>query len=86
MVNKAGRIIAGQVTDVAEEHLIVYQYDVRGVYYTSTQDIRTLTPFAPHDPWKMLGPITVKYDPNNPANSIIVCEHWSAISMKKEQR
>ena len=86
MVNKSGRIIAGQVTDVAQEYLVVYQYDVRGVYYSSTQDIRTLKPFAPQDPWQMLGPVTIKYDPNNPANSTIVCEHWSAISMKKEQR
>jgi hypothetical protein len=30
-----------------------------------------------------LGPVSVKYDPRNPANSIVVSEEWSGLRLGK---
>ncbi len=82
-INAAGRIIAGELTDIVNTNLLVYNYDVHGVHYTSTQDTAELSSLLPEDPWQLLGPVSVKFDPRNPANSIIVCEQWSGISRKR---
>ena len=60
------------------ENLLFYSYDVRGVGYTASQDIATLKRYMPAD-LSMLGHVSVKYDPRNPANSIVVAEQWSGL-------
>jgi len=37
----------------------------------------------PADRMSMVGPASVKYDPRNPANSIVLCEQWSGLRGKK---
>jgi hypothetical protein len=61
-----------------QEDLLVYSYAVRGVEYTASQDISRLKMFLPDDV-ASLGPICVKYDPRNPANSIVLAEEWSGL-------
>ena len=53
-----------------------YSYDVRGVEYTASQDISRFT--VPTG-FFGLGAVCVKYDPRNPANSIVVAEEWSGL-------
>lgn len=73
---------AGQVGDAnlleIRGDLLVYSYAVRGVEYTASQDISSLQAFVPDDV-ALLGHILVKYDPRNPANSIVVAEGWSGL-------
>jgi len=57
---------------------LFYSYTVRGAQYTAAQDISDVRDRLPSDAAGILGAATVKYDPANPANSILVSEEWSA--------
>ena len=61
------------------ENLLFYSYGVRGVEYTATQDVSALRAMLPSDPTAVNSVVFVKYDPRNPANSIILCEDWSGL-------
>jgi hypothetical protein len=61
------------------DHLVFYSYDVRGVEYTASQDISALRGLLPSDPSAVNGVVYVKYDPRNPANSMILSEDWSGL-------
>ncbi len=63
----------------ADGAVAIYSYLVRGVEYTASQDLSGLQVRLPPDPWSMIGPASVKYDPRNPANSIVVSEKWTGI-------
>ncbi len=82
-VNTVGRICDGSIERLAEDsaarRVIYYNYSVRGVSYSAAQDV---TPLAGHiNPERCLEgfPASIKYDPQNPSNSIVVCELWSGI-------
>ena len=77
-VNQFGRIGDATITEVAE-NTIFYEYSVRGVVYTASQDISTLREHIPTDPDRLIGPVGLKYSTANPANSIIICEEWSGL-------
>lgn len=77
-LNRAGKMADAMVLDV-QETTIQYSYDVRGVEYTATQDISALQDRLPAYRLSVAGPAAVKYDPRNPANSIVLCEHWSGL-------
>ena len=66
--------------DLIEIHetSLVYSYAVRGVEYTAAQDISALRTLLPQD-LAALGPVLVKYDPRNPANSIVLAEEWNGL-------
>jgi hypothetical protein len=61
------------------ENLVFYSYDVRGVEYIASQDVSTLRALLPSDPSAVNGVVYMKYDPRNPANSMIVSEDWSGL-------
>lgn len=63
------------------ENLIFYSYDVRGVEYTASQDVSHLKPHLPTE-FSVSGPVSVRYDARNPANSIVVAEQWSGLRAK----
>jgi hypothetical protein len=83
-LSNMGRITDGTVVDfreVGEDNsspmrLLIYSYDVGGVSYECSQDVSALR--RPFDVQAcQLGlPASVKYDPQNPANSIVVAEDW----------
>jgi hypothetical protein len=77
-VNATGRLGDAEITDV-EGNSVFYSYSVRGVAYTAAQDISRLKEFLPDHPERLIGPVLFKYAPQNPANSIIVCEDWSGL-------
>jgi hypothetical protein len=61
------------------EHVAFYTYDIAGVEYSACQDLAGLEPLLPADRWSTIGPACIKYDPRNPANSIVLCEGWSGL-------
>lgn len=66
---------------VVEIHgeLLLYSYAVRGVVYTASQDLSALQAHLPPHLTAIVGPVLVKYDARNPANSIILAEEWSGL-------
>jgi len=77
-VNQFGRIGDATITEV-QDNIIFYEYSVRGVIYTASQDISQLREHIPTDPDRLIGPVGLKYSTSNPANSIIICEEWSGL-------
>jgi hypothetical protein len=67
------------------EDLIIYAYVVRGVEYTASQDVFLLKDQVPSD-LSQLAAMSVRYDPRNPANSIVVAEQWSGLHLSEPKR
>ena len=78
LVNQYGRLGDAMITEVSGDTLY-YSYSIRGVVYTTSQDISQLKQVLPDEPERLIGPVTLKYTPRNPANSIVVCENWSGL-------
>ena len=78
-VNSKGRLGDATITD-ADADTIYYSYSVSGVSYTASQDISQLHDLIHTDLQRLIGrPVSIKYFPRIPANSIIVCEEWSGL-------
>jgi hypothetical protein len=77
-VHARGKMGEARITEV-REHLVFYSYEVRGVEYIASQDLSALTALLPPDPAVVNGMVYMKYDPRNPANSIVLCEEWSGM-------
>ncbi len=77
MLVATGKINDANLIDLSDE-LLMYSYSVRGVLYTASQDISRLKAFLPGD-LSGLGHVCVKYDPRNPANSIVLAEEWTGL-------
>src|ERR1035437_494519 len=80
---RCARLVAtGKISDATlveiRENLVFYSYAVRGVEYTASQDISGLVVKAALD-FSGISAMSVKYDPRNPANSIVVAEEWSGL-------
>jgi hypothetical protein len=81
-IHREGKIGNGQIIDVVTEpetSSIVYSYSVAGVVYTASQDVTDLQDKLPADRMSMVGAISVKFVPRNPANSIVLCEEWTGL-------
>jgi hypothetical protein len=78
VVNQQGRLGDALLMEASSESL-VYQYDIQGVIYNASQDVQHLSAYLPEQPDRLIGPVNIKYMVRNPANSIVVCEHWSGI-------
>jgi len=78
-VNLNGRLADATILEFSED-AIVYEYSVRGITYTASQDISKLRELIPGDPQRLIGqPASLKYSSQNPANSILLCEEWSGL-------
>jgi glutamine synthetase adenylyltransferase len=60
------------------DDLVFFSYAVRGVEYTASQDVSRLAQRVPSD-LSAMGAVSVKYDPRNPANSIVIAEEWTGL-------
>ena len=76
-----GKLGGGEIVEVQDHHLS-YLYDVRGVTYNTSQDVSTLQEQLPVDRWSIVGAVGVKYDPRNPANSIVISEAWTGLRQR----
>lgn len=83
-----GRITDGTVIDVHElpqnggHHaavLLIYKYDVAGVSYECSQDVTYLRQWINLHSCRLGLPTSVKYDPHNPGNSLVVSESWMGL-------
>ena len=85
-----GRICDGTVLDVQEisangrgsTQLLIYSYDVGGVSYEASQDVTHLRQIADIESCKLGLPSSVRYDPRNPGNSIVISESWTGLRTK----
>lgn len=71
-----GKMGDASLVDMRDGHLF-YTYAVRGVEYTASQDVSALGEVMPPQPSLGAAHILVKFDPRNPANSIVIAEDWS---------
>jgi len=82
---RAALVAHGKMGDATlvevRDNLLFYSYDVRGVGYTASQDVAQLRSYLPVE-FSVSGPIAVRYDARNPANSIVVSEQWSGLRGK----
>jgi hypothetical protein len=77
-INQHRRTIEGFLNETGED-VLYYHYEQAGVEYSTSQDVSSLRSLLPADTARFIGPVSVKYDPRNPANSIIICEDWSGL-------
>ena len=77
-VNQYGRLGDALITEVADQ-TIFYSYSLSGVVYTASQDVSELKEMLPDEPERLVGQVSFKYIPRNPANSILMCEQWSGL-------
>ena len=78
MINRIGRMSDAMLTD-AQPDTLYYLYSVNGVDYNASQDVSALRDRVPVEPSLLVGHVTLKYAPRNPANSIVLCEEWSGL-------
>ena len=86
-LNQIGRITDGTVIDVQElafdnqrsATMLIYQYDVAGVSYEASQDVTYLRQWINLHSCRLGLPTSVKYDPQNPGNSLVVSEGWMGL-------
>jgi hypothetical protein len=62
--------------------VVFYSYLVRGVEYTASQDIVLLRERLPAE-LAIDCAVSIKYDPRNPANSVVLAENWSGLRAAK---
>jgi hypothetical protein len=83
-----GRITDGTVIDVQElandtpvrsATLLIYKYDVAGVSYECSQDVTYLRHWINLHSCRLGLPTSVKYDPHNPGNSLVISESWMGL-------
>ena len=84
----SGRITDGTVIDVQElavengHHpavMLIYKYDVAGVSYECSQDVTYLRHWINLHSCRLGLNTSVKYDPQNPGNSLVVSENWMGL-------
>lgn len=87
MLVQSGRIVDGMLLDVCEVktddgrslNMLMFSYRIGGVDYECSQDITLLSSVV--DPAQVRAgfPCSVRYQPGNPQNSIVVAEGWSGL-------
>jgi hypothetical protein len=86
-ISENGRITDGAVIDVNEMNvnggdeiqLLVYRYAVAGVSYEASQDVTSLRHRVDLHSCRSGLMTSIKYDPTNPGNSIVIAENWSGL-------
>jgi hypothetical protein len=92
LLDTVGRITDGNVLDVQESYteigpgkepkfheLLIYQYEIAGVEYHCSQDVTRLRQWINLHSCRLGLLTSVKYDPQNPGNSIVISEHWNGL-------
>ncbi len=86
-LDRIGRITDGTVIDVQEmpavadrtATFLIYQYDVAGVSYEASQDVTYLRQLINLHSCRLGLPTSVRFDPQNPGNSIVLSERWMGL-------
>jgi hypothetical protein len=67
------------IVDLRPRHLVTYSYAISGVTYHTAQDITGLEGQIRFERLVAGQPASVKYDPSNPSDSILVADDWSGL-------
>jgi hypothetical protein len=94
-LSQSGRLVDGMLLDICDVEMpghkkkdpprtltmLLYHYRIGGVDYECSQDITQLREIL--DPAQVRAgfPCTVRYQPGNPQNSIVVAETWSGLRL-----
>jgi hypothetical protein len=89
-LTEVGRIIDGTLLGIDDlegerprnedgPRVLYYSYEISGVIYESSQDVKQLQQFFHPGDCRLASPVSVRYDPRNHANSIVVAEAWSGL-------
>jgi hypothetical protein len=87
MLAQTGRLIDGMLLDVREITsddgrpltVLEYKYRSSGVDYECSQDITSLLGVLDTSEMRAGFPCTVRYQPGNPQNSIVIAETWTGL-------
>lgn len=90
---QSGRLVDGMLLDIAEVEakdgrtltLLIFSYRIAGVDYECSQDITGMTDIVSAAQSRVGFPCTVRYQPGNPQNSIIVAENWTGLHVNKSR-
>ena len=63
----------------AHHRVVFYRYSISGVTYETAQDLTDLQAKFAMDTLVAGQHISVKFDPNNPSNSILMADDWSGL-------
>ena len=86
-INEKGRITDGILVEgeiapsdaQTTSGLLFYRYNAKGLEYSAAQDISGLVHLTPPGSCLPGVPVQVKYHPQRPSDSIILCEQWSGL-------
>jgi hypothetical protein len=70
---------ARPLADMRPRHLVSYSYAISGVTYHTAQDITGLESQVRLERLVPGQPASIKYDPANPVDSILVADDWSGL-------
>ena len=90
-VNAIGRMTDGSLLEAVNSRadpesalLVFYRYFVSGVEYSAAQDVSDLRGSIYPDMYLPGETVTIKYDQQNPSNSIVACELWSGLHAERK--
>ncbi len=86
-LSQTGRLTIGTTLDFQDVlddkdqpvQLLIYRYDIAGVAYEASQDVTKLQGLIDVHSCRLGLPVSVRYDPHNPGNSIVISEVWSGL-------
>ena len=70
---------AHSLTNLGPRHFVSYSYAISGVTYHTAQDVTGLQSQVHFEKLVAGQPASVKYDPSNPSDSILVADDWSGL-------
>ncbi len=70
---------ARPLADMRPRQLVSYSYSISGVTYHTAQDITGLESQIRFERLVAGQPASIKYDPSNPSDSILVADDWSGL-------
>jgi hypothetical protein len=70
---------AKPLANLHPRQLVSYSYAISGVTYHTAQDITGLESQVRFDKLAAGQPASIKYDPSNPTDSILVADDWSGL-------
>ena len=84
---QSGRLVDGMLLDVTQVEagdggnltMLIYNYRIGGVDYDCSQDVTGLGGVLDMTTVRAGFPCTVRYQPGNPQNSIVVAEGWTGL-------
>jgi len=87
LLTQSGRLVDGTLLDVCEIPaedgrtltMLLYEYRIGGVDYECTQDVSEMLKIVDVATVRAGFPCSVRYQPGNPQNSIVVAEKWSGL-------